>query len=46
MNADIRPHPESRLAILPKTNHVTLMGRMPTIVRMINEFLDAKPPNR
>ena len=40
---DMQPHPESRLAILPNTTHVTLMNRMTTIVPMINDFLDAKP---
>jgi pimeloyl-ACP methyl ester carboxylesterase len=42
LHGDIRPHPESRLAILPNTTHVTLMDRMTTIVPMINNFLDAK----
>jgi hypothetical protein len=32
------------LAILPNTTHVTLMERMPVIVLMVNDFLDAKPP--
>jgi len=43
LHGDMRPHPESRLAILPGTTHVTLMNRMTTIVPMINDFLDAKP---
>jgi pimeloyl-ACP methyl ester carboxylesterase len=43
IHGDMRPHPESRLAILPNTTHVTLMNRMTTIVPMINDFLDAKP---
>ena len=43
LHGDIRPHPESRLAILPDTTHVTLMNRMTTIVPMINDFLDSKP---
>ena len=43
LHGDIRPHPESRLAILPDTTHVTLMNRMTTIVPMVNDFLDAKP---
>ena len=43
LHGDMRPHPESRLAILPNTTHVTLMDRMTTIVPMINDFLDAKP---
>ena len=42
IHGDMRPHPESRLAILPNTTHVTLMARMSTIVPMINDFLDAK----
>lgn len=42
IHGDMRPHPESRLAILPNTTHVTLMNRMTTIVPMINDFLDAK----
>jgi pimeloyl-ACP methyl ester carboxylesterase len=42
LHGDMRPHPESRLAILPDTTHVTLMNRMTTIVPMINDFLDAK----
>jgi hypothetical protein len=28
---------------LPNTTHVTLMQRMPVIVPMVNDFLDAKP---
>jgi pimeloyl-ACP methyl ester carboxylesterase len=43
---DLRPRSESRLAILPNTTHVTLMNRMTTIVPMINDFLDAKPPKQ
>ena len=43
LHGDMQPHPESRLAILPDTTHVTLMNRMTTIVPMINDFLDAKP---
>jgi len=42
LHGDMRPHPESRLAILPNTTHVTLMNRMSTIVPMVNDFLDAK----
>jgi pimeloyl-ACP methyl ester carboxylesterase len=45
IHGDMRPHPESRLAILPNTTHVTLMSRMSTIVPMVNDFLDAKPQN-
>ncbi len=40
---DIKPRSASRLAILPDTTHVTLMQRMPVIVPMVNDFLDAKP---
>jgi len=43
LHGDMRPHPESRLAILPNTTHVTLMNRMSVIVPMIIDFLDAKP---
>ena len=43
LHGDMRPHPESRLAILPDTTHVTLLNRMSVIVPMINDFLDAKP---
>jgi pimeloyl-ACP methyl ester carboxylesterase len=43
LHGDMRPHPESRLAILPNTTHVTLMERMTAIVPMINDFLDSKP---
>jgi hypothetical protein len=40
---DMRPRSASRLAILPNTTHVTLMQRMPSIVPMVNDFLNAKP---
>jgi pimeloyl-ACP methyl ester carboxylesterase len=40
---DMRPRTASRLAILPNTTHVTLMQRMPVIVPMVNDFLEAKP---
>ena len=43
---DMHPRSESRLAILPDTTHVTLMARMSTIVPMVNDFLDAKPPKQ
>jgi hypothetical protein len=46
VHGDMRPHPDSRLAILPNTTHVTLMNRMSTIVPMINDFLDARPEKR
>jgi pimeloyl-ACP methyl ester carboxylesterase len=42
-HGDMGPRSESRLAILPDTTHVTLMQRMPVIVPMVNDFLDAKP---
>jgi len=44
IHGDLRPRSASRLAILPNTTHVTLMERMPVIVPMVNDFLDAKPP--
>jgi hypothetical protein len=43
---DLRPRSASRLAILPDTTHVTLMNRMSTIVPMVNDFLDARPPKQ
>ncbi len=43
IHGDMRPHPESRLAILPDTTHVTLLNRLSVIVPMVNDFLDAKP---
>lgn len=46
IHGDIQPRPASRLAILPDTTHVTLMNRMSTIVPLINDFLDAKPPTQ
>jgi pimeloyl-ACP methyl ester carboxylesterase len=46
LHGDMRPHPESRLAILPNATHVTLMNRMTTIVPMVNDFLDAKQEKR
>ena len=46
VHGDMQPRAESRLAILPGTTHVTLMDRMTTIVPMINDFLDAKPPKQ
>jgi len=42
-HGDMGPRSASRLAILPDTTHVTLMQRMPIIVPMVNDFLDAKP---
>jgi pimeloyl-ACP methyl ester carboxylesterase len=46
VHGDIKPRSASRLAILPDTTHVTLMQRMPVIVPMVNDFLDAKPPKQ
>ena len=46
LHGDMRPHPESRLAILPNTTHVTLMKRSQTIIPMVNDFLDAKPSRK
>ncbi len=43
VHGDMQPHSTSRLAILPNTTHVTLMERMPVIVPMVNDFLNAKP---
>ncbi|QQS49367.1 MAG: alpha/beta hydrolase [Acidobacteriota bacterium] len=43
VHGDMRTRSASRLAILPNTTHVTLMARMPVIVPMIIDFLDAKP---
>ena len=42
IHGDMQPRPESRLAIIPNTTHVTLMNRMTTIVPMIIDFLDVK----
>jgi pimeloyl-ACP methyl ester carboxylesterase len=43
IHGDMKPRSASRLAILPETTHVTLMQRIPIIVPMVNDFLDAKP---
>jgi hypothetical protein len=43
IHGDMKPRSASRLAILPDTTHVTLMQRIPIIVPMVNDFLDAKP---
>lgn len=40
IHGDMQPRPESRLAILPDTTHVTLMNRTSIIVPMVNEFLE------
>ena len=42
-HGDLGPRSASRLAILPNTTHVTLMERMPIIVPLVNDFLDARP---
>jgi len=43
IHGDMKPRSASRLAILPDTTHVTLMQRMPVIVPLVNDFLDARP---
>jgi pimeloyl-ACP methyl ester carboxylesterase len=43
IHGDMKPRSASRLAILPDSTHVTLMQRIPIIVPMVNDFLDAKP---
>lgn len=43
IHGDMQPRSESRLAMLPNTTHVTLMNHWPTIVPMVNDFLNAKP---
>jgi pimeloyl-ACP methyl ester carboxylesterase len=43
IHGDMKPRSASRLAVLPNTTHVTLMQRMPVIVPMVNDFLDARP---
>ena len=43
IHGDMQSRSASRLAILPNTTHVTLMQRMPIIVPMVDDFLDAKP---
>jgi pimeloyl-ACP methyl ester carboxylesterase len=45
-HGDLGPRSESRLAILPNTTHVTLMQRADLIIPMVNDFLDAKPPQK
>jgi pimeloyl-ACP methyl ester carboxylesterase len=41
---DMVPLPNSQLAILPGTTHVTLLGRADWLVSMVTEFLDAPMP--
>ena len=43
IHGDMKPRSASRLAILPDTTHVTLLQRIPIIVAMVNDFLDATP---
>jgi pimeloyl-ACP methyl ester carboxylesterase len=43
IHGDLRARSASRLAILPNTTHITLMERMPVIVPMVNDVLDATP---
>ena len=43
IHGDMKPRSASRLAILPDTTHVTLLQRIPIIVPMVNDFLDATP---
>ncbi|MBE7541480.1 MAG: alpha/beta fold hydrolase [Bryobacteraceae bacterium] len=43
IHGDMKPRSASRLAILPDTTHVTLMQRIPVIVPMVSDFLDARP---
>jgi pimeloyl-ACP methyl ester carboxylesterase len=43
IHGDMGARPESQLAIIPNTTHVTLMNRMSTIVPMVNDFLNANP---
>lgn len=42
IHGDMMPRPQSRLAIIPDTTHVTLMSRMSMIVPMVVDFLAAK----
>jgi hypothetical protein len=39
---DMRPRWESRLAVLPNTTRITLMGNGNAIIPMVNDILDAK----
>ena len=43
---DMRPRSESRLAVIPNATHVTLMDKRSTIIPMVKDFLDAKPPKK
>lgn len=42
VHGDMRPRPESRLAILPNATHVTLVNRRAEIIPMVKDFLGAK----
>ena len=42
---DVAGLPNSRLAALPGTTHVTLVDRADWLVSMIGEFLDAPMPD-
>ena len=42
-HGDMGPRTSSRLAILPDATHVTVIQRIPIVVPMVNDFLDAKP---
>jgi pimeloyl-ACP methyl ester carboxylesterase len=42
--ADLTGLPKARLAILPGTTHITVMTRVPWLLPMITEFLDAPLP--
>lgn len=42
-HGDLGQRPASRLAIVPDATHVTLMQKMPVIVPMVNDFLNANP---
>jgi pimeloyl-ACP methyl ester carboxylesterase len=39
---DMGPRPESRLAVLPDTTHITLMEKSGAIIPMIDDFLGTK----
>lgn len=42
ISGDLGPRSDSRLAILPDTNHVTLMDKGSLIIPMVVDFLDAQ----
>lgn len=44
IHGDLRPRPASRLAIVPDATHVTLLQHAAVLVPMVNDFLDAEPP--